>query len=60
MAFVQLANELGVWQVGPDGVPGLTVEGAAAVLEASGVPAAIVTGGGPRHAGRTTWPPVTA
>jgi hypothetical protein len=45
-AFVALANELGVWQVGPDGVPGLTVEGAAAVLEASGVPAAIVTGGG--------------
>jgi len=45
-AFVQVANEIGVWQVGPDGVPGLTVEGAAAVLEASGVPAAIVTGGG--------------
>ncbi len=45
-AFVELANDLGVWQVGPDGVPGLTVEGAATVLEASGVPAAIVTGGG--------------
>jgi hypothetical protein len=45
-AFVQLANDLGVWQVGPDGVPGLTVEGAATVLEAAGVPAAVVTGGG--------------
>jgi hypothetical protein len=44
-AFVQLANQLGVWQVGPDGAPGLTIDGALTLLEASGVPAAMVVDG---------------
>jgi hypothetical protein len=46
LAFVEIANQLGVWVVGPDGAPGLTDQGALAVLEQAGVPAAIVSGGG--------------
>jgi hypothetical protein len=45
-AFVDLANELGVWVVGPDGVPGLTTPGTLELLEATGVPATVITGDG--------------
>ena len=41
--FVALANELGVLTIGPDGVPGMTAEGALTLLEAAGVPASLET-----------------
>lgn len=37
--FVSLANELRVFTVGPDGVPGMSMDGAEELLEAAGVPA---------------------
>jgi hypothetical protein len=42
VAFVDLANELGLWQVGHDGVPGITMEGAMYLMEHAGVPASLV------------------
>ena len=43
-AFVETANQLGLFVVGMDGVPGMLPEGALALLESSGVPAALVSG----------------
>ena len=40
-AFVALANELHLFDVGPDGVPSMSLDGALRLLEASGVPASI-------------------
>jgi hypothetical protein len=44
-AFVELANQIGVWSVGPDGVPGITIDGTLQLLEAAGVPAHVEYGG---------------
>ena len=44
--FVARANELNVFEVGPDGVPGIGVDGALALLEDAGVPASIEFGSG--------------
>lgn len=44
--FVERANELKVFEVGPDGVPGVGVEGALALLEDAGIPASIELGTG--------------
>lgn len=41
-AFVEIANEYGLFMVGPDGVPGMTVEGALFLMEQAGVPASLV------------------
>ncbi len=41
--FVDRANELHLFVVGPDGVPGLTIEGGEALLEDAGVPAETMT-----------------
>jgi hypothetical protein len=41
-AFVELANDLGLWKVGPDGVPGMTMEGGMYLLEHAGVPASVI------------------
>lgn len=38
-AFVDIANELGAFVVGPDGVPGLTLDGGVAILHEVGIPA---------------------
>ncbi|QDO87390.1 hypothetical protein FNH13_02775 [Ornithinimicrobium ciconiae] len=38
-AFVDIANELGAFVVGPDGVPGLTLDSGVAILHEVGVPA---------------------
>jgi hypothetical protein len=43
-AFVELANELGVFTVGPDGVPGIGIDGALTLLEGAGVPAHLEIG----------------
>lgn len=40
--FVDLANEYGLFMVGPDGVPGMTAEGALFLMEQAGVPASLV------------------
>ncbi|GAA2124778.1 hypothetical protein [Nocardioides bigeumensis] len=45
-AFVEQANELHVFVVGPDGVPGVGIDGAEKMLDAAGVPATMVEGGG--------------
>jgi hypothetical protein len=45
-AFVERANELHLFVVGPDGVPGIAVDGALALLEDAGVPASIEFGTG--------------
>ncbi|MEV8143947.1 hypothetical protein [Specibacter sp. NPDC078709] len=37
--FVEIANELGVFSVGMDGVPGVTMDGGVAILNEAGVPA---------------------
>lgn len=42
--FVHLANELGLWAVGPDGVPGMYPEDAATLLESVGIPATYQSG----------------
>ncbi|MEV6633620.1 C39 family peptidase [Actinoplanes sp. NPDC051470] len=39
--FVQAANELNVFTVGPDGVPSMDVQGAQTLLDAAGVPSHI-------------------
>lgn len=44
LAFVERANELHLFVVGPDGVPGINAEGAAALLEDAGIPAESVSG----------------
>jgi hypothetical protein len=44
--FVERANELHLFVVGPDGVPGIAVDGALALLEDAGVPASIEFGTG--------------
>ncbi|MBM7783742.1 C39 family peptidase [Tenggerimyces flavus] len=44
--FVERANELKVFEVGPNGVPGIGVDGALALLEDAGVPASIEFGTG--------------
>jgi len=44
--FVERANELKVFEVGPDGVPGVAVDGALALLEDAGIPATIEHGTG--------------
>lgn len=41
--FVDRANELHVFEVGPDGVPGVTLDGAETLLEDAGVPAEVMT-----------------
>lgn len=38
-AFVDIANELGAFVVGPDGVPGLTLDSGVAILHEVGIPA---------------------
>ncbi|GGN84988.1 hypothetical protein GCM10010112_64840 [Actinoplanes lobatus] len=43
-AFVARANELHLFEVGADGVPGMGIEGAHALLEDAGVPAEIQIG----------------
>ena len=43
-AFVGLANDMGLFSVGPDGSPGLTVEGSAELLQEAGVPAHLEMG----------------
>lgn len=40
--FVELANEYGLFTVGPDGVPGMSVEGSLFLMEQAGVPASLV------------------
>ncbi len=45
-AFVERANELHVFTVGPDGVPSMGIDGALALLEDAGVPASIEVGQG--------------
>jgi hypothetical protein len=40
--FVDLANQLGLWTVGMDGVPGMTMDGALYLFEATGVPATLM------------------
>ncbi len=40
--FVELANEYGLFSVGPDGVPGVTAEGALFLMEQAGVPASMI------------------
>jgi hypothetical protein len=45
-AFVEQANELHVFVVGPDGVPGISIDGAEKMLDDAGVPATMVEGGG--------------
>ena len=44
--FVERANELKVFEVGPDGVPGVGADGALALLEDAGIPASIEFGTG--------------
>lgn len=44
--FVQQANELNVFEVGPDGVPGIGIDGALTLLEDAGIPASIEYGDG--------------
>lgn len=44
--FVERANELKVFEVGMDGVPGVGVDGALALLEDAGIPASIEFGTG--------------
>ncbi len=44
--FVERANELKVFEVGVDGVPGIGVDGALALLEDAGIPASIEFGTG--------------
>lgn len=44
--FVERANELKVFEVGPDGVPGIAADGALALLEDAGIPASIEYGSG--------------
>jgi hypothetical protein len=41
-AFVELANESGLFWVGPDGVPSMSAEGALFLMEQAGVPASLV------------------
>jgi hypothetical protein len=41
-AFVDMANEYGLFMVGHDGIPGMTVEGALFLMEQAGVPASLV------------------
>jgi len=41
--FVELANQHGAWQVGPDGVPGIVPESAEEMLESVGIPAEHLT-----------------
>lgn len=44
LEFVDIANQEGVWVVGPDGVPGLYPQDAARLLEAAGIPATHMDG----------------
>lgn len=44
--FVERANELRIFDVGPDGVPSITIDGALVLLEDAGVPASIEFGEG--------------
>lgn len=46
LAFVERANELHAFTVGPDGVPSMDIEGALRLLEDAGVPASIEVGQG--------------
>ena len=44
--FVERGNELGIFVVGPDGVPGVGIDGAVALLEDAGIPASMEYGTG--------------
>lgn len=44
--FVDRANDLKVFTVGPDGVPGMSVDGALTLLEDAGIPASLEYGDG--------------
>lgn len=45
-AFVERANALHVFNIGPDGVPSMTTDGALALLEDAGIPASLESGTG--------------